>query len=73
MQNEKFGYFRFEKGGKVHYLDEIPGKSGLWALCGRHAPRGRLIPVDMGEAERDLCRTCKKVEDTEFWGWEQMI
>ena len=73
MENEGFGYFRLDKRGKVHYLDEIPGEPGLWTLCGRCADRGRLIPADIEEAQKVLCKTCKKVQDTEFWGWEQML
>lgn len=73
MQTERFGYFRFKNGGRVHYLDEVEGRSTLRSLCGKDAVRGKLIPADLEETERALCRTCKRVEDTVFWGWQQMI
>ncbi len=71
--NEEFGYFRFNNRGKVHYVNEEPGKSGRWTLCGKNVGTRRLMPADMEEIQGDLCKTCKKVEDTEFWGWEQML
>lgn len=73
MKNERFGYFRFEKRGKVHYLDGIAGKSEPRTLCGRYAVKRRLIPAGTEDAETDLCKTCKKVVETEFYGWEQML
>jgi hypothetical protein len=73
MQTERFGYFRFKNEGRVHYLDEVKGRSTLRSLCGRDRVGEELIPADFEETERDLCKTCKRVEDTTFWGWEQMI
>jgi len=73
MANEGFGYFRFDRAGKVHHFDERPGKSRLRTLCGRYALGRRLIPADIEEAKRDRCKTCKKAVDAEFWGWEQML
>jgi hypothetical protein len=73
MPTERFGYFRFDKRGNVHYFDQRPGVSGLWSLCGRCADIRRLLPADIEEAERELCKTCKKVQDNLFWGWEQML
>jgi hypothetical protein len=72
MPTERFGYFRFAERGNVHYFDQRPGESGLLSLCGRCADRKGLIPAHIEEAERVLCKTCKKVLDKQFWGWEQM-
>jgi len=72
MQTGRFGYFRFKKRGKVHYFEELPGRRTLRSLCGRDIVRKRLIPASIEETEKHLCKTCKKVEDTWFWGWEQM-
>jgi len=59
MANEGFGYFRFEREGKVHCFDERPGKSRLRTLCGRYALGRRLIPADIEEAKRDLSKPVK--------------
>lgn len=73
MQYERFGYFRLNQQGRVHYFDEVPGSPELQALCGRHAGKARLVLTDPERAERDLCKTCRRIIDTEFWGWEQMV
>jgi len=73
MQYERFGYFRFAQQGRVHYFDEVPGRSKLQSLCGKHVAKGRLVVADAGETETDLCKACRKIIDTEFWGWEQMM
>jgi hypothetical protein len=73
MQYERFGYFRLNQQGRVHYFDEVPGSPEFRALCGKHAAKARLVLTDPEEAERDLCKTCKRIIDTEFWGWEQMV
>ena len=73
MQSARFGYFRFKNGGKIHYLEEVEERSTLRTLCGRDAVRTSLTPAGIEETQRELCKTCRKVEDTMFWGWEQMI
>ncbi len=73
MPAEKFGYFRFAERGNIHYFDQRPGESELFSLCGRCADGKRLTPAHIEEAERMLCRACKKVLDTLVWGWEQML
>ena len=73
MQTKRFGYFRLRNEGRVHYLDEVEGRSTLRSLCGKDTRRGKLIPANFEETERDFCRTCKRIQGTVFWGWEQMI
>ncbi len=73
MQTGRSGYFRVREQGKVHYLEELPGRCRLRSLRGRDAVRKRLISADIEEIEKHLCKTCKKVEDAEFWAWEQMV
>jgi hypothetical protein len=73
MQIERFGYFRFKKRGKVHYMDEVSGMSTLRSLCGRDTVRAELIPVGIETAEKSLCKACRRVIDAAFPGWDQML
>jgi uncharacterized CHY-type Zn-finger protein len=73
MQGKGFGYFRLHNQGKIHYVEEISRESFSRTLCGRCVASVGLIPADGRDMETDLCKRCRSVVNTEFWGWEQMV